>query len=190
MVCYVPYHKSTPSPSLSIQWCCHRHIVVSPYHHAYVPSARSVIFCDTPGPLSSYQIWSHNNLFMAHHSSTWFHCPCVTIHMHSQTQQSTELAPHGYFTSPNVCFILPCVFFYLISSAYQLTSTASTSPFNPADHQKLIRKLPPAKPSTSKPQTPTPDPFLSPATLTFAKQLNWDHSDKKPEDEMTSHTPK
>ena len=47
-------------------------------------------------------------------------------------------------------------------SAYWSTSTASASPFNPADHQKLIRKLPPAEPPTSKPQTPTPDPVLSP----------------------------
>ena len=75
-------------------------------------------------------------------------------------------------------------------SAYQSTSTASASLFNPADHQKLIRKLPPAKPATLKPQTPTPDPVLSPATLTFAKQLNWEPSDEEPEDKMTSPAPK
>ena len=114
LFCYVLCHKSTPSPSLSVQWRCCRHIVVSPYYHMYVPSTSSVIFCDIPGPLSSYQIRSCNNLFMAHHSSTWLHCPCATIHTHSQTWQSMELAPHGYFTSPYVCFILPCVFFYLI----------------------------------------------------------------------------
>ena len=74
-------------------------------------------------------------------------------------------------------------------SAYQLTSTASASPFNPADHQKLIRKLPPAEPPTSKPQTPTPNPVLLPATLALTKQF-WNDSDEEPEEEMTSSAPK
>ena len=69
-----------------------------------------------------------------------------------------------------------------------------TPSFNPADHQKLIRKIPCTKPSNSpstlKPQTPTSDPVLSPAASAAAKQLSWDYSDEEPEDNMTSSTPK
>ena len=71
-----------------------------------------------------------------------------------------------------------------------MTSTASVSSFNLTDHQKLIRRLPPAESSTLKPQAPTPDPPLSPAALTFGKQLNWEYSDKEEEDNMTSSAPK
>ena len=59
-------------------------------------------------------------------------------------------------------------------------TSRQTPSFNPADHQKLIRKIPRTEPSNSpstlKPQTLTPDPVLSPATSTAAKQLNWDYS--------------
>ena len=63
-------------------------------------------------------------------------------------------------------------------SAHQPTSTASTSPFNPAAHQKLIKNIPCT-------ETPTPDPVLSPAALSPAKQL-WNDSEEEPEDKMTS----
>ena len=66
--------------------------------------------------------------------------------------------------------------------AYQSTSIASTSPFNPAAHQKPIRNV-------ARTETTTPDPVLSPAALSLAKQL-WNDSDEEPEDEMTSSAPK
>ena len=107
LTCYVPYHKSTPSPSLSVLWCCHRHIVCSLHHHVYVPSASSANFHVIPGPLWSYQIRSHNKLFhgtsllclaplsLCNHSHMF---PDMAIYGVSTTQIFTSPHAHYHFT--------------------------------------------------------------------------------------------
>ena len=68
--------QSTPSPSPSIQWCCHRHIVGSLQHHTYVPSASLATFCAILGPPSSYQTRSRNKPF---HGTSLLHLAPLSL---------------------------------------------------------------------------------------------------------------
>ena len=78
--CYVPYHKSTLSLSLSVQWHCRRHIVGSLHHHMYIPSASLAKFCVILGPPSSYQTRSRNKPF---HSTSLLHLAPLSLCNHS-----------------------------------------------------------------------------------------------------------
>ena len=122
--CYVPYHKSTPSPSPSIQWRCRRHIVGSLHHHAYVPSASSANFHVIPGPPSSYQTRSRNKLF---HGTSLLHLAPLSLCNHSHMFLDTAIygvSTTQIFTSPHAHFHFTMCFliFDILSTMCSLLS--------------------------------------------------------------------